>query len=128
MKYATQEWLNRQCELQQTFAKRAGASARVQYRLTHAEDGNEIRYYANVVDGRAVEQLLGDDPSADGTMSSSYADSVAMLRGDLAPNSAFMEGRVKVTGNVAKLAALMPITQSAEYRKHYVQLCEETEF
>lgn len=128
MKYASQEWLNRQCALQQAFAPRPGASARVQYRLTQAPDVGDIRYYADVQDGRIVEQRLGDDPTADGTMSSSYADSIAMLRGDLAPTAAFMEGRVKLTGDVAKLGALMPITQTAEYKKHYAQLVEETEF
>lgn len=128
MKYASQEWLNRQCELQQAFSPRPGASARVQYRLTMAPGGGEIRYHADVADGRIVAQQLGDDPAADGTMSASYADSVAMLRGELAPTAAFMEGRVKVTGNLAKLGALMPLTQTAEYRKHYEQLCEETEF
>lgn len=127
MKYATQEWLNRQTELQQAFSVRSGASARVQYRLTQSPDGTEIRYYANVVDGRAVEQSIGEDPSADGTMSSSYDDSIAIMRGELSPNTAFMQGRVKLTGKVAKLAALMPITQTAEYREHYAQLSKETE-
>jgi putative sterol carrier protein len=61
-------------------------------------------------------------------MSSSYDDSVAMLRGELAPTTAFMEGRVKVSGDVAKLGALMPITQTAEYKRHYTQLLEETDF
>jgi putative sterol carrier protein len=127
MKYATQEWLNRQTELQQAFSARSGASARVQYRLTQSPDGTEIRYYANVVDGRAVEQLIGEDPSADGTMSSSYDDSIAIMRGELSPNTAFMQGRIKLTGKVAKLAALMPITQTSEYREHYAQLSKETE-
>ena len=128
MKYATQEWLDRQRELQQAFGLRPGASARVQYRLTQAPDGSDIRYFADVQDGRIVEQQLGEDPAADGTMSASYSDSVAMLRGELAPNTAFMQGRVKLTGNVAKLAALMPITQTTEYRNHYTQLAEETDF
>jgi putative sterol carrier protein len=128
MKYASQEWLDRQRELQQAFGRRPGASARVQYRLTHAPDGDDIRYFADVQDGRIVDQRIGDDPAADGTMSASYADSVAMLRGELAPNAAFMQGRVKLSGNVAKLAALMPITQTTEYRNHYAQLVEETEF
>ncbi|MEO8815068.1 MAG: SCP2 sterol-binding domain-containing protein [Mycobacterium sp.] len=128
MKYASQEWLDRQRELQQTFSARAGATARVQYRLTHAPDGEDIRYFAEVRDGRIVDQRLGDDPAPDGSMSSSYADSVAMLRGELAPTTAFMESRVKLSGNVAKLGALMPITQTTEYRDHYAKLLEETEF
>ncbi|QLL09222.1 SCP2 sterol-binding domain-containing protein [Mycobacterium vicinigordonae] len=128
MKYASQEWLDRQTELQQSFGLRPGATARVQYRLTSAPDGGEIRYHADVRDGRAVEQRLGDDPAADGTMTASFADSTAILRGELAPTTAFMEGRIKLTGNVAKLGALMPLTRTAEYQRHITQLCEETDF
>jgi putative sterol carrier protein len=128
MKYASQEWLDRQTELQQSFAVRRGATAQVQYRLTNAPGGGDIRYYADVRDGRAVAQQLGNEPAADGTMTSSFADSIAMLRGELAPTTAFMEGRIKLTGNVAKLGKLMPLTQTAEYKRHLTQLCEETDF
>ena len=128
MKYASQEWLTRQTALQQSFALRPGATARVQYRLTNAPGGGEIRYCADVRDGRAVEQQLGDDPTADGSMTASFDDSVAMLRGELAPTTAFMEGRIKLAGNVAKLGKLMPLTQTAEYKRHLTQLCEETDF
>ncbi|GFG73196.1 SCP2 sterol-binding domain-containing protein [Mycobacterium botniense] len=128
MKYVSQQWLDRQRELQQSFQHRPGASARVQYRLTGVPDGEDICYYADVQDGRIVEQRLGEDPRADGTMTASYADSVAMLRGELAPTKAFMEGRITISGNVAKLATLMPITQTAEYRDHYAALLAETEF
>lgn len=128
MKYATQQWLDRQCELQRAFSPRPGASARVQYRLLDAPGGGEIRYFADVRDGRAVEQKIGDDPHAQCTMSCSYEDSIAMLRGELAPTTAFMNQRIKVTGDVAKLSPLMPITQTDEYRKHYEQLLAETEF
>lgn len=128
MKYASQEWLTRQAELQQAFETRPGATARVQYRLTNAPGGGDIRYYADVQNGRIVEQLLGTDPAADGTMSTSFADSVAILRGELAPTAAFMEGRIKLSGDVAKLGKLMPLTQTAEYKRHIDQLCRETDF
>lgn len=127
-KYVSQEWLDLQRELQQTFHTRPGASAHVQYRLTSAPGGGEVRYFADVCDGRIVAQQLGDSPDADCTMSSSYEDSIAMLRGDLAPTTAFMQGRIKVTGDVAKLSPLMPITQTADYRTHYERLLAETEF
>lgn len=128
MKYASQEWLDRQRELQQEFSPRPGASARVQYRLLNAPDGGEIHYFADVQDGRIVEQKLGDDPHAQCTMSCSYDDSVAMLRGELAPTTAFMDKRITVTGDVAKLSPLMPITQTDEFRRHYERLVAETEF
>ncbi|OBF26436.1 SCP2 sterol-binding domain-containing protein [Mycobacterium sp. ACS4331] len=128
LKYVSQEWLTRQGELQQSFQTRPGATARVQYRLTNAPGGEDIWYYADVRDGRIVEQLLGQDPAADGTMASSFDDSIAILRGDLAPTAAFMEGRIKLSGDVAKLGKLMPLTQTAEYKRHITQLCEETDF
>lgn len=128
LKYVSQEWLDRQRELQQAIRPRPGASARVQYRLTDAPGGGEILYAADVRDGRVDSQRLGEDPQAQVTMASSYEDSILMLRGELTPNSAFMAGRVKVTGDVAKISPLMPVTQSAEYRNHIAQLLSETEF
>jgi putative sterol carrier protein len=128
VKYASQEWLDRQRELQQEFTLRPGASARVQYHLTKEPDGAKISYYADVQDGRVVAQHLGTDPTADCTMTVSYDDSIAMLRGALAPTVAFMDGRIKVSGNVAKLSPLMPITQTAEYQEHNASLFDETEF
>jgi hypothetical protein len=128
MRYASQEWLDRQRELQQAFTPRPGANARVRYRLLDAPGGGEISYVADVRDGRVDSQQLGDDPTAHCTMSCTYDDSIAMLRGELAPTTAFMNGQIKVTGDVAKLAPLMPITQTAQYRKHNAQLLSETEF
>jgi hypothetical protein len=39
-----------------------------------------------------------------------------------------MQGRVKVTGNMAKLMAMLPITNSAEYKQLQVDTLEITEF
>lgn len=39
MKCASEEWLTRHTALQQSFAVRPGATARVQFRLTNAPDG-----------------------------------------------------------------------------------------
>jgi hypothetical protein len=39
-----------------------------------------------------------------------------------------MQGKVKVTGNMAKLMAMLPITNSAEYKQLLVETLEITEF
>lgn len=127
MEYLSQEWLDLQRQLQSEFRERPGATARVQYKVTGGPAG-EVRYYASVVDGRMVEQRLGTDPEADVSMSTSWDDSVAMLRGELDPGTAMMQGRITVTGNRSRLAPLMPITQTAAYREHYTELLRQTRF
>lgn len=61
-------------------------------------------------------------------MTASFGDSIAILSGELALTTQFMEGRIKLTGNVAQLGKLMPLTQTAKYKRHLTQLCEETDF
>jgi len=41
---------------------------------------------------------------------------VAIQKGELDANAAFMQGKTKVTGNMGKLMSLMPLTMSPEYQ------------
>jgi putative sterol carrier protein len=50
------------------------------------------------------------------TLTTTYPDSVAIQKGELDANAAFMQGKTKVTGNMGKLMQLMPLTMSPEYR------------
>ena len=45
-----------------------------------------------------------------------YEDSVKVQSGELDANAAFMQGRMKVAGNMAKLMQLLPLTNSPEYK------------
>ena len=47
---------------------------------------------------------------------------------ELDPSAAFMQGRVKVVGDMGKVMALMPLTHSDEYRDAQVELAAQTEF
>jgi putative sterol carrier protein len=53
---------------------------------------------------------------------------VKIQKGELDPNAAFMQGRMKVTGNMAKLMALLPITNSPEYKELQERIREVTEY
>jgi alkyl sulfatase BDS1-like metallo-beta-lactamase superfamily hydrolase len=114
-KYLSQEWLDEGKEFAQEFTERPGATARMQYNVTGGPDG-DIKYYWVLENGKLLESKLGEDPDADFTMTLSYDDSVKVQQGELDPNAAFMQGRMKVTGNMAKLMSLMPLTQSPEYK------------
>jgi putative sterol carrier protein len=125
--YLTQEWLDLQKELAQEFPARPGASARMQYVITGAPEG-DVHYYQVIEDGKILESQLGDDPDAEFTLSQAYEDSVAIAKGELDANAAFMQGKVKVTGNMGKLMSLMPLTQSPEYKEIAAKVAAATEF
>ena len=126
-KYLTQEWLDAGKELAQEFPERPGATARMQYVVTGAPDG-DIKYYQVIDNGKMLESKLGEDPDAEFTLTLSYDDSVKVQKGELDANAAFMQGRMKVTGNMGKLMSLMPLTQSPEYKAINEKIKDQTEF
>jgi putative sterol carrier protein len=126
-KYLTQEWLDLQRELAADFPERPGASAHMQYVITGAPDG-DVKYYAVIDNGHMVENSMGEDPEAEFTLAITYDDSLKIAKGELDANAAFMQGKVKVTGNMGKLMTLMPLTQSPEYKAIQEKLGEATEY
>jgi putative sterol carrier protein len=126
-KYLTQEWLDLQKELAQDFPERPGATARMQYVVTGAPEG-DVSYYQVIENGKMQESSLGSDDQAEFTITQSYDDSVKILNGELDANAAFMQGKMKVTGNMGKLMSLMPLTQSPEYKDIQAKVAEQTEF
>ena len=126
-KYLTQEWLDLQRELAGDFPERPGATARMQYVVTGGPEG-DVHYYVVIENGKMLESALGDDPQAEFTMTSAWDDSVKIAQGELDANAAFMQGKIKVTGNMGKLMSLMPLTQSAEYKAIADKVKDQTEF
>ena len=126
-KWLTQEWLDEQRTLGDTQPERPGASARMQYLVKGGPDG-DVAYYWILEDGTLLEDKLGelDDPEL--TLIMSYDDAKKVQQGEIDENTAFMQGRIKVEGNMAKLMSLMPITSSPEYRDLQAKLRELTEY
>lgn len=125
--FLTQEWLDLLCTLAAGLPERPGATARLQVVVTGGPDG-EVRYVQHIEDGRLVACSLGGDDAADATLTESYDDAVQIAKGELDANAAFMQGRVKVTGNMGRVMAIMPLTQSHEYAAIAASLAEQTTF
>ena len=126
-KYLTQEWMDTAKELAQDFPETPGASVRMQQVITGGPDG-DVKYYTVIENGKTLEQTLGEDPNAEVTLTNSYDDAVKIMKGELDANAAFMQGKVKVTGNMAKMMSLMPLTAKPEYKQIQEKLKAATEF
>ena len=126
-KYLTQEWMDEGAKLAESQPERPGASARMQYVVTGGPDG-DVKYYWILQDGKLQEAKIGELDDADFTLSMSYEDSVKIQQGELDANAAFMQGRMKVTGNMGKLMQLMPLTNSPEYKALQEEIKGITEF
>lgn len=127
-KYMTQEWLDEARKLAESQPERPGASAKMQYVLTDTPEGGDIKYYWILENGKLLESKLGELPDVDFTMTLSYDDSVKVQKGELDANAAFMQGRMKVTGNMGKLMQLMPLTNSPEYKALQEEIRAITEY
>jgi predicted lipid carrier protein YhbT len=126
-KYLSQEWFDEGRALAADQPERPGASTRMQYVVIGGPDG-DVKYYWVLENGKLVESQLGELPDAEITMTLSYDDSVKIQKGELDANAAFMQGRLKVTGNMAKVMQLMPLTNSPEYKALQEKVRDLTEF
>jgi len=126
-KYLSQEWMEQGLKLAESQPERPGATARMQYVVTGGPDG-DISYYWVLENGKLLESKLGEISDADFTLTQSYDDAVKVQKGELDANAAFMQGRVKVTGNMAKLMSLLPLTNAPEYKELQTQIDAITEY
>jgi putative sterol carrier protein len=126
-KWLSQEWLDESTRLAADQPVRPGATARLQYVITGGPEG-DVAYYWVVEEGKLVDNRLGVLEDADVTLTETYDDAMRMQKGDLDANAAFMQGKVEVTGDVAKLLSLLPITMSPEFKEFQDLVLEMTEF
>lgn len=73
----------------------------VQFVTEDAPNG-EVHYYL-AASGGSANMALGELEDADVTVKQSYDTAVAIAKGDLNTQTAFMTGKLKVSGNLAKL-------------------------
>ena len=126
-KWLTQEWMDASLALAADHPEIPGATARIQYVVTGGPDG-DVSYYWAVEDGHLRENRLGVLDNAEVTLTETYEDAQAMQKGELDMNAAFLQGRVKVDGDVAKLMSLLPITMSPDFARFQQAVQDMTEY
>jgi predicted lipid carrier protein YhbT len=128
-KWLSKEWLDQTRAMADSQPERPGASARIQYIVSGGADG-EVRYFWVLENGKLLESELGNVTEPDITMTTSYEDAKKIQQGELDPNAAFMQGRIKIGNNtnMAKLMSLMPLTNAPEYKELQKEIREITEY
>lgn len=128
-KYLTQEWLDENVRLAASVPDRPGVGASMQFRVTNMPGRAPDCWYSWQIDeGRVREAALGQVPDPDLTVTISYADSRLVHEGELDPNVAFMQGRLKVAGDNAKLMAVLRLAADAGQKALQQQVCGVTEW
>jgi predicted lipid carrier protein YhbT len=125
--WLTDEWFEETRALAATQLKRPGLSARMQFIVTGGADG-EVRYYWVLEDGLLSQSGVGDVDDADVTLTTARSDAMAIAKGDLDPNVAFMQGRMKVSGAMGIMMRLLPATNTPEYQELRRRIADITEF
>ncbi|OZM83075.1 SCP2 sterol-binding domain-containing protein [Pseudonocardia sp. MH-G8] len=118
MEYLSEEFFAEFSRRGRKLAEQPGLSLVVQYLITEVPDGRaDVHYYFDVRDGRIEHAVLGDAPQPDISIATTFADNLRILVGELAASEAFMSGRLRPSGNMAKLTAMMPLVQSTGYQQ-----------
>jgi len=113
MKFLSGEWFGNRLTLAAELPTIAGASARLQHQVT-TRDGDTLRYYDIIEDGRLLGSALGVVPDADVVLDMLWTDELAFVRGQLDPVIGVLQGRIVITGDENRALALLPILQTPQ--------------
>jgi putative sterol carrier protein len=126
-KWLTAEWFDETRAMAAEEPAEPGLSARIQCQIGGGPVG-EVTCHEVLDDGHLVSRGLGAIKGADVTLSVTWGDAMAMQRGDLDPNVAFMRGALKVAGSMGLMLSLLPVTHTPEYQDVRRRIADITEF
>lgn len=126
-RWLSEAWMKESLRLASSQPERKGVSARIQFVVSGGPAG-EVAYFWVVEDGRLVECSLGRLDDAQVVLTYDHDDAMRIQKGDLDVTSAFMQGKVRAEGDVARLLGLLPITASEEFQAFQSALGAATEY
>lgn len=88
-----------------------GQTVTVQMITTEAPGGAETKSFLKIADG-VPEVGFGEASDAEATLTQTYETAVAIDKGELSGINAFMQGKLKVSGNMMKVMGLQGLMQA----------------
>ncbi|MGH9080100.1 MAG: SCP2 sterol-binding domain-containing protein [Acidimicrobiales bacterium] len=114
--WLSEEWFGLAHEIWADAPGLAGLSARVQCVVSGGPEGSVDCYWV-IEDGRVGAGSRGQLDNAEVTLALTWDDALDVLRGDLDPNVAFMQGRMKVSGSMGVMIDLLSRARTPECRE-----------
>jgi putative sterol carrier protein len=112
VKFLSEEWakaITESLNSSEDFKKAAtGQQAKLQQVVSDAPDSGEVKYYFTL-EGGAAEVAVGELSDAEATITQNYETAVAINKQELNPQAAFMQGKLKIAGNMMKLMQLQSV-------------------
>ena len=112
VKFLTEEWASTMTEKLNASDDFKSAAANQQVKLqqvvTDTPDGGEGKYYFTI-DGGEAQVALGEISDAEATITQNYETAVAINKQELNAQNAFMQGKLKISGNMMKLMQLQGV-------------------
>ncbi len=112
VKFLSQEWAQAMTEALNSsddFRKAAaGQQVKLQQVVTDTPGGGETKYYFTL-DGGTAHVGLGEVADPEATLTQNYETAAAISREELNPTNAFMQGKLKISGNMMKLMQLQGV-------------------
>jgi putative sterol carrier protein len=109
VKFLSEDWAREVTSLVRQFEPLTkaikGQNFAIQQVVTDVPDRGEVKWFARSVDG-VPESALGEVENPDATITQTYDIAVALDKQELNPQAAFMQGKIKITGNLMKLLQL----------------------
>jgi putative sterol carrier protein len=102
VKFLSDEWAAEVSSALQAHEQfKSAADMSLQFVVNDAPEG-EVKFYMDASGDEPI-QAMGELENADVTISSTYETASAIFSGELNTQMAFMTGKIKVNGNLAKL-------------------------
>ena len=112
VKFLSEEWAQEMTkalsESDEFKSAAANQQAKLQQVVTDIPDGGEGKYYFVLENGNA-EVSLGELSDAEATITQNYETAVAIAKQELNAQQAFMQGKLKISGNMMKLMQLQGV-------------------
>jgi predicted lipid carrier protein YhbT len=93
-----------------------GPSVAVQVVVSGGSAG-DVTAHLTLADGVVVEASVGEAAEPDIAFTAVAADAVAIANGDLDPSVAFMQGRLKTTGDPGRVLELLAFVRACTHTK-----------
>lgn len=90
-----------------------GVNVAIQHEIAGAPDG-KVRFFLVWEEGRLTTAELGKHPDPDVVVQAKAPDAIRVLHGDLSPDVAYMQGRLKVDGAYRELLIDLRAWRSSE--------------